>query len=104
MWKLTKQYWKDVWTLLWSKTTVDDIILAKAAKIKAKAKPILAIFDPMAFPIARVELFSIAAIMLTTSSGRDVPNATTVRPITKVDIPNLFAALTPPLTIFSAPK
>jgi len=40
MWKLTKQYWKDVWTLLWSKTTVDDIILAKAAEIKSKAKAI----------------------------------------------------------------
>jgi len=38
MWKLTKQYWKDVWTLLWSKTTVDDIIIAKAEEIKTKAK------------------------------------------------------------------
>jgi hypothetical protein len=40
MWKLTKEYWKDVWTYLWSKTTVDDIVLAKAAEIKAKAKAI----------------------------------------------------------------
>ena len=40
MWKLTKQYWKVVWTYLWSKTTVDDIVLAKAAEIKAKAKEI----------------------------------------------------------------
>ena len=40
MWKLTKQYWVDVWTLVWSKTTVDDIIIAKAANIKAKAKAI----------------------------------------------------------------
>ena len=40
MWELTKQYWKDVWTYLWSKTTVDDIVLAKAAEIKAKAKEI----------------------------------------------------------------
>ena len=36
MWKLTKEYWKDMWVLLWSKTTVDDIIISKAAKIKAK--------------------------------------------------------------------
>ena len=36
MWKLTKQYWIDVWTYLWSKTTVDDIIIAKAEEIKAK--------------------------------------------------------------------
>ena len=40
MWKLTKQYFIDVWTYLWSKTTVDDIVLAKAAEIKAKAKEI----------------------------------------------------------------
>ena len=40
MWKLTKEYWKDMWVLLWSKTTVDDIIIAKANKIKAKAKAI----------------------------------------------------------------
>ena len=40
MWKLTKEYWKDVWTYLWSKTTVDDIVIAKAAEIKAKAKAI----------------------------------------------------------------
>jgi|TARA_R100001510_G_C7480100_1_gene92458 hypothetical protein len=40
MWNLTKEYWKDVWTLLWSKTTVDDIIIAKAAKIKAKARAV----------------------------------------------------------------
>ena len=40
MWKLTKEYWKDIWVLLWSKTTVDDIIIAKAEEIKAKAKEI----------------------------------------------------------------
>ena len=37
---LTKQYFKDVWTYLWSKTTVDEIVLAKAEEIKAKAKEI----------------------------------------------------------------
>jgi len=40
MWKLTKQYFVDVWTYLWSKTTVDDIILAKAKEVQAKAKEI----------------------------------------------------------------
>ena len=24
MWKLTKQYWKDMWVALWSKTTIDE--------------------------------------------------------------------------------
>ena len=40
MWKLTKEYWKDIWVLLWSKTTVDEIIIAKAKKIQAKAKAV----------------------------------------------------------------
>ena len=40
MWKLTKQYFVDVWTYLWSKTTVDEIILAKASDIKTKAAAI----------------------------------------------------------------
>jgi|TARA_R100001510_G_C7557662_1_gene138938 hypothetical protein len=40
MWKLTKQYFIDVWTYLWSKTTVDEIIIAKAEEIKAKAEKI----------------------------------------------------------------
>tara|TARA_Y100000592_G_scaffold13017_1_gene18289 strand:+ start:141 stop:281 length:141 start_codon:yes stop_codon:yes gene_type:complete len=40
MWKLTKQYFIDVWVYLWSKTSVDDIVLAKAKEIKAKAKEI----------------------------------------------------------------
>jgi len=29
-----------MWVLLWSKTTVEDIIIAKANKIKAKAKAV----------------------------------------------------------------
>ena len=24
MWKLTKQYWKDMWKALWNKTTIDE--------------------------------------------------------------------------------
>jgi len=40
MWKLTKEYWKDVWTLLWSKTTVDEIVVAKAKSIQAKARAV----------------------------------------------------------------
>jgi|TARA_R100000152_G_C6714575_1_gene141591 hypothetical protein len=40
MWKLTKQYWKDMWVLLWTKTTVDDIIISKAAEVKRKARAV----------------------------------------------------------------
>ena len=40
MWKLTKDYFIDMWTQIWSKTTVDDIIMAKAEEVKSKAKEI----------------------------------------------------------------
>ena len=40
MWKLTKDYFIDMWTYIWSKTTVDDIIIAKAEEVKNKAKAI----------------------------------------------------------------
>ena len=40
MWKLTKDYFIDMWTYIWSKTTLDDIIMAKAEAVKSKAKEI----------------------------------------------------------------
>ena len=45
MWKLTKDYFIDMWTYIWSKTTVDDIIIAKAEEVKAKAKAIKEIIN-----------------------------------------------------------
>ena len=38
MWKLTKQYWKDVWVLLWSKTSIDEKAIATVEEVKARAK------------------------------------------------------------------
>jgi|TARA_R100001224_G_scaffold92184_2_gene61449 fructosamine-3-kinase len=38
MWKLTKQYWKDMWKALWSKTTIDEKALATLAEIKKRKK------------------------------------------------------------------
>ena len=35
-----KDYFIDMWTYIWSKTTVDDIIMAKAEEVKSKAKEI----------------------------------------------------------------
>ena len=49
------------------------------------------------------ELPSKAAIILTINSGNDVPNATTVRPITSEEIPRRLEILAAPLTIHSAP-
>ena len=34
MWKLTKQYWKDMWNTLWSKTTVDEKAIATIKEVK----------------------------------------------------------------------
>lgn len=38
MWNLTKEYWKDVWALLWSKTTVDEKAVSTAKEIKRRFK------------------------------------------------------------------
>ena len=38
MWKLTKEYWKDVWVLLWSKTSVDEKAIATVKEIKKRYK------------------------------------------------------------------
>jgi len=38
MWKLTKQYWIDVWNLLWSKTSIDEKAIATVKEIKKRYK------------------------------------------------------------------
>ena len=38
MWKLTKQYWKDMWNHIWSKTTIDKITKAIGEEGKTIAK------------------------------------------------------------------
>jgi len=38
MWKLTKQYWIDVWNLLWNKTNIDEKALATVKEIKKRYK------------------------------------------------------------------
>ena len=38
MWKLTKQYIKDVWNLLWSKTNIDEKAIATVKEIKKRYK------------------------------------------------------------------
>ena len=38
MWKLTKQYVKDVWNLLWSKTSIDEKALSTVKEIKKRYK------------------------------------------------------------------
>ena len=38
MWKLTTEYWKDVWVLLWSKTSIDEKAIATVKEIKKRYK------------------------------------------------------------------
>ena len=38
MWILTKQYWKDMWVALWSKTTIDEKAIATVKEIKKRYK------------------------------------------------------------------
>ena len=38
MWKLTKQYWKDMWKSLWSKTTIDEKAISTVKEIKKRYK------------------------------------------------------------------
>ena len=64
----------------------------------------LAMFEPITFPIAIPALPFMDDVMLTSSSGADVPNATIVIPITKGEMRNLRASATPPFTSQSPPK
>ena len=38
MWKITKQYCKDVWNYIWSKTTVDEKAIATVKEIQQRYK------------------------------------------------------------------
>ena len=38
MWKLTKQYCKDMWNYIWSKTSVDEKAIATIKEIKKRYK------------------------------------------------------------------
>ena len=38
MWKLTKQYWKDMWNYIWSTTSVDEKAIATIKEIKKRYK------------------------------------------------------------------
>jgi len=73
--------------------------------IKAVApstRPMLAILEPTALPIANPVLPCIEAIAATKISGADVPRPTMVRPMIKGDTPKFFAIAEEPLTKKSA--
>jgi hypothetical protein len=38
MWKLTKEYWKNMWNYLWSKTSIDEKAINTINEIKRRYK------------------------------------------------------------------
>ncbi len=54
MWKLTKQYCKDVWNYLWSKTTVDEKTIATVKEIKKRYKLTTQELSDVAYAIKKV--------------------------------------------------
>ena len=68
-----------------------------------RTNPMLAIFDPITLPIAKLEKPFRVAFKLTISSGADVANETTVIPIIILGIENLYDKSTEDLVSKSPP-
>jgi len=79
------------------------IFIGNINELIPSTSPTLAILDPTTLPMAIGDEPPIAATILTTNSGSEVPNATTVNPITMGDKPKYLANRLPPFTINSAP-
>ena len=69
-----------------------------------KTRKILQILLPMILPTLMLGTLLIEAVREVANSGKDVPRANTVMPISQGLRPNIFAKPTPPLIIISAPK
>ena len=67
--------------------TVMGWMAAESPRIKSRLKTL----EPTAFPTASPVSPFLAATMEVTSSGREVPTATMVRPISVSDIPKVLA-------------
>jgi len=66
--------------------------------VTPRTKNELNMFEPTTLPIARSGCFFIAATIAVTSSGRDVPIATIVRPMRDSERPNVCAMWIAPST------
>ena len=82
-----------------SEVTFKGLIMAAMPRIRK----ILAILLPRTLPIARSVVPRPEAMILTTSSGMEVPKATTVRPMVKSEIRMRRAKAADPSTRRSAP-
>ncbi len=76
--------------------------MAAISKVAPNTKPILAMLDPSALPIAKSPAPFSEALIDTITSGADVPNDTMVRPITNYATPKDFAIAALPATKRSA--
>ena len=86
-----------------SRFSKDDFIrMGVTRAVVPSTKPIFAIFEPIAFPVASPVLPCMEAIPATNISGAEVPNPIIVRPIIKGDIPKFRAMADVPLTKKSA--
>lgn len=74
------------------------------SQVSPKIHSMLNILLPMAFPTAISECFFSAAKIETASSGKEVPIAKTVAPITSEGIFRRYAKLVAPCTIISPPR
>ena len=62
------------------------MLIALTIAVPPRMKPRLKILDPTTFPIEISVWPVIAARIVTANSGADVPNATTVSPMTRSEI------------------
>jgi hypothetical protein len=88
-------------------TAVFSARLSGIGMIKAVApgvKKILNIFDPSTLPSTMPTSRRRAAAMDAINSGKDVPGPTITRPITRSDMPRLFAIPLAPSTMNSPPN
>lgn len=71
-----------------SEKTAGLIVIGEIVEDVPRMRRMLKIFDPITFPIAISVSFFIAAAILVTNSGKEVPIATIVRPTKFSLIPN----------------
>lgn len=71
-------------------------VIGTRSDVSPNMNAVLKMLLPMMFPIAMSGLWDKAPVILTTSSGQDVPNPMIKAPIINSDIPHLFATDAPP--------
>ena len=84
-------------------TTMRWHVIGIRTAARPRTSAMLQMFEPNTLPTAIMLLPLRDEITVTTNSGADVPNATTVSPITIAGIPKLRARFEDPFTSHSAP-